>query len=37
MDNGGVLSSLIRAAFDGCYEAQRASALSGVPLSTVYL
>ncbi len=37
MDNGGVLSSRIRAAFDGCYEAQRASALSGVPLSTVYL
>ena len=37
MDDRGVLASRIRAAFDGCYEAQRASALSGVPLSTVYL
>ena len=37
MDDRGVLASRIRAAYDGCYEAQRASALSGVPLSTVYL
>ncbi len=36
MDNRGVLSDRIRAAFDGCYEARRAAALSGVPLSTVY-
>ncbi len=32
-----VLSARIRAAFEGCYEAPRAAALSGVPLSTVYL
>lgn len=37
MDNRGVLSSRIRAALEGCYEARRAAALSGVPLSTVYL
>ncbi len=37
MDDKGVLSDRIRAAFDGCYEAPRAAALSGVPLSTVYL
>lgn len=36
MDNRGVLSDRIRAAFDGCYEARRAASLSGVPLSTVY-
>jgi len=28
--------SSIRYAFDGCYEAPRAAALSGVPVSTVY-
>lgn len=37
MADTGVLSDRIRAAFDGCYEAQRAAALSGVPVSTVYL
>ncbi len=37
MEDRGVLSARIRAAFDGCYEAQRAAALSGVPVSTVYL
>ena len=31
------LSARLNAAFDGCYEAHRASALSGVPQSTVYL
>ena len=36
MDTRGVLSDRIRAAFEGCYEAQRAAALSGVPESTVY-
>ena len=36
MDHRGVLSDRIRAAFDGCYEARRAAALSGVPVSTVY-
>ena len=37
MEDRRVLSDRIRAAFDGCYEARRASALSGVPVSTVYL
>ena len=37
MEDRGVLSARIRAAFDGCYEAPRAAALSGVPVSTVYL
>ncbi len=31
------LSARLNAAFEGCYEASRASALSGVPQSTVYL
>ena len=31
------LSARLNAAFEGCYEASRASALSGVPKSTVYL
>ena len=31
------LSARLNAAFEGCYEAARASALSGVPKSTVYL
>lgn len=31
------LSARFNAAFEGCYEASRASALSGVPQSTVYL
>lgn len=31
------LSARLNAAFDGCYEAHRASALSGVPQPTVYL
>ena len=31
------LSARLNAAFDGCYKAHRASALSGVPQSTVYL
>lgn len=31
------LSARLNAAFEGCYEAARASALSGVPQSTVYL
>ena len=30
-------SARLNAAFEGCYEASRASALSGVPQSTVYL
>jgi uncharacterized protein (DUF433 family) len=29
-------SDRVLAAFDGCYEAERAAALSGVPVSTVY-
>ena len=33
----GPLSARLNPAFDGCYEAHRASALSGVPQSTVYL
>ena len=37
MDDNLALSARVRAAFDGCYEARRAAALSGVPLSTVYL
>ena len=37
MDDNLALSARVRAAFDGRYEARRAAALSGVPLSTVYL
>lgn len=29
-------TSLVRAAADGCYDAQRAAALSGVPKTTIY-
>ena len=36
MDNKQALSARLRAALEGCYEAPRAAALSGVPLSTVY-
>lgn len=31
------LSARVKAAFEGCYEGPRAAALSGVPVSTVYL
>ena len=34
MDGGG--SRLVTAASEGCYEAGRAAALSGVPKSTLY-
>ena len=37
MDNINALSARLRAAFEGCYEGPRAAALSGVPVSTVYL
>ena len=37
MDNTQALSARLRAAFEGCYEGVRAAALSGVPVSTVYL
>ena len=37
MVNKQALSARLKAAFSGCYEGPRASALSGVPLSTVYL
>lgn len=33
----GNLSGRVRSALAGCYEARRAAALSGVPVSTVYL
>ena len=33
----GPLSARLNAAFDGCYEARRASVLSGVPQLMVYL
>lgn len=36
MDDKHELSARVKAAFEGCYEARRAAALSGVPLSTVY-
>ena len=37
MDDNLALSARVRAAFQGCYEGPRAAALSGVPVSTVYL
>ncbi len=37
MDDRHALSARVKAAFAGCYEGQRAAALSGVPVSTVYL
>ena len=37
MSTDGSLSARLNAAFEGCYEAARSSALSGVPQSTVYL
>ena len=37
MDDRHALSARVRAAFQGCYEGSRAAALSGVPVSTVYL
>lgn len=35
-DRGRSLSDRLRAALEGCYEAPRAAALSGVPQSTIY-
>ena len=37
MDDRHALSARVNAAFEGCYEGPRAAALSGVPVSTVYL
>ena len=37
MDDKNALSARVKAAFEGCYEGPRAAALSGVPVSTVYL
>ena len=37
MDDKQTFSARLKAAFEGCYEGRRAAALSGVPLSTVYL
>ena len=37
MVNKQALSARLKAAYSGCYEGPRAAALSGVPLSTVYL
>ena len=37
MDDRQALSARVKAAFEGCYEGPRAAALSGVPVSTVYL
>ena len=37
MDHRQALSARVKAAFEGCYEGPRAAALSGVPVSTVYL
>ena len=37
MNDKHALSARVKAAFEGCYEGSRAAALSGVPVSTVYL
>ena len=37
MNDEHALSARVKAAFEGCYEGSRAAALSGVPVSTVYL
>ena len=37
MNDKHALSARVKAAFEGCYEGPRAAALSGVPVSTVYL
>ena len=37
MNDKHALSERVKAAFAGCYESSRAAALSGVPVSTVYL
>ena len=37
MNDKHALSARVKAAFEGCYESSRAAALSGVPVSTVYL
>ncbi len=37
MNDEHALSARVKAAFEGCYEGPRAAALSGVPVSTVYL
>ena len=37
MNDKQALSARVKAAFEGCYEGPRAAALSGVPVSTVYL
>ena len=37
MNDRNALSARVKAAFEGCYDGPRAAALSGVPVSTVYL